>query len=553
MLSSLFIQNVVLIDKLSLPFEGGLTVLTGETGAGKSILLDSLSLALGERADMGLIRHGEEALSVSATFDIDNKHPALSLLAEQGLDKETTLILRRTLTKDGKSKAFINDMPVSIGFLKNVGNTLVEIHGQFATHGLLNSATHLSVLDSYGNIDTSIIPTLYKEWKDKKEAVKQALDILEKAKEEEEYLRHSVRELESFNTHVGEEEELSIRRTELMNAEKITESLNEAYGLLSGRSEDGLSSLLHQAERALEKASRFTPSERLTLVLEHLQKTEEELNDAVSLLEEEASEFEDPTYELEQIDGRFFALKDLARKYRTSPDELPVLLAEYQEKLTTLDKGEEELIQLQKEESSLRRAYLDEAQHLNDLRQKVALTLDKTVMAELPALKLGKATFKTEISLLDEDKATLLGLNTACFMISTNAGSPLAPLHKVASGGELARFMLALKVNLAQSGMTLIFDEVDAGIGGATASAVGERLLKLSKKEQVLLVTHSPQVASFGNTHLHVDKQNESSLTTVTKLSDEQRTEEIARMLSGASVSDSARHNAKELLLKSCL
>ncbi|MBQ4084543.1 MAG: DNA repair protein RecN, partial [Alphaproteobacteria bacterium] len=207
----------------------------------------------------------------------------------------------------------------------------------------------------------------------------------------------------------------------------------------------------------------------------------------------------------------------------------------------------------QKEESSLRRAYLDEADRLNDLRQKTAMALDKSVMAELPALKLSKATFKTELSKLDEEKATPLGLNTACFMISTNAGTPLGPLHKIASGGELARFMLALKLNLAESGMTLIFDEVDSGIGGATASAVGERLLKLSKKEQVLLVTHSPQVASFGHIHLHVDKQNTSSLTTVTKLSDEQRTEEIARMLSGASVSDSARHNAKELLLKSCL
>ena len=551
MLSSLFIQNVVLIDKLSLPFEKGLTVLTGETGAGKSILLDSLSLALGERADTGLIRHGEESLSVSATFEVDEQHPSLSLLSEQGLDKETTLILRRTLTKDGKSKAFINDMPVSVGFLKNIGNTLVEIHGQFATHGLLNSATHLSVLDSYGGIDTTAIQNLYTEWKNKKDAVRHALDILEKAKEEEEYLRHSVRELESFNPYVGEEEELSERRSELMNAEKITESLNEAYGLLSGRNDNGLSSLLHQAERSLEKAARFTQSQRLALVLDHLQKTEEELNDAVSLLEEEAADFDDPTYELEQLDGRFFALKDLARKYRVTPDELPSLLMEYQEKIKTLDKGEEELTQLQKEESALRRAYLDEAHRLNELRQKTALTLDKSVMAELPALKLSKAVFKTEISLLDE--ATPLGLNTACFMISTNAGTPLAPLHKVASGGELARFMLALKVNLAESGMTLIFDEVDSGIGGATASAVGERLLKLAQKEQVLLVTHSPQVAAFGNTHLHVDKQNASSLTTVTKLSDEQRTEEIARMLSGASISDSARHNAKELLSKSCL
>lgn len=553
MLSSLFIQNVVLIDKLSLPFESGLTVLTGETGAGKSILLDSLSLALGERADTGLIRHGETSLSVSATFDITDNHPAIALLKEQGLDTDTTLILRRTLSKDGKSKAFINDMPVSVSFLKNIGNTLVEIHGQFATHGLLNSATHLGVLDSYGNIDTTKIQSLFTEWKNKKEALKLALDILEKAKEEEEYLRHSVRELESFNTYVGEEEDLSKRRNELMNAEKITENLNEAYSLLSGRSDTGLSSLLHQAERSVEKASRFTPSQRLSLVLEHLQKTEEELNDAVSLLEEEASYFEDPTYELEQLDGRFFALKDLARKYRVSPDELPALLTEYQEKITTLDKGEEELTLLQKQESVLRRAYLDEAHRLNDLRQKTALDLDKSVMAELPALKLSKATFKTEVSFFDEEKATLLGLNTVCFMISTNAGTPLAPLHKVASGGELARFMLALKVNLAESGMTLIFDEVDSGIGGATASAVGERLLKLSQKEQVLLVTHSPQVASFGNVHLHVDKQNESSLTTVTKLSTEQRTEEIARMLSGACVSDSARHNARELLLKSCL
>lgn len=555
MLQSLSIRDVVLIDKLTLEFENSLCVFTGETGAGKSILLDALSLALGARADTGLIRHGQESLSVIAEFSVPATHPALAILKDNDLEADTALILRRTLSKDGKSKCYINDVPVSVNLMHQIGDTLVEIHGQFASHSLLNPATHLSVLDKYGKLEDKAeeCRIAYYDWQKAIKQVEHAEDILQKAKEDEEFLTHAVKELEAFNPAVGEEEKLSEKRTSLMNAEKITESLNAAYQILS---ENGsLQSQISTAMRELEKASRFIPN-RFEGILSGLDAVSEGLATATDELENVASEFEDPTAELERVDERFFTLKDLSRKYHVECDELPATLMDFKSKLSLIDKGTDELLLLKQKEDSARVNFIELAKKLSDLRHKTALNLDKAVCAELPALKLEKARFMTQVDDMQLEQASADGLNKVQFCISTN-GTPAAPLNKIASGGELARFMLALKVNLANLDNipTLIFDEVDSGIGGATASAVGERLARLGQIRQVLVVTHSPQVAAFGSHHMKVLKtlQNESVLTTVLPLQENDRLEEIARMLSGTQITDEARRAAQKLLEKSCL
>lgn len=558
MLTGLSIRNVVLIEKLDLTFEKGLCVFTGETGAGKSILLDALSLALGARSDAGLIRYGADQLSVSAAFMIEETHPLFALLKDQGLEAENPLILRRIVMKDGKSKAFVNDQLISASLLRQIGDMLVEIHGQFASHGLLNPATHIHVLDAYGELqkDVDTCSTAYRAWKEKQAAVQEAERILAAAKAEEDYLRHAVKELETFAPEVGEEEALSVRRTALMNAEKITESLNNAYMTLSSGGSTTVEGMIRSAQRELEKASRLSDGSFDDLIT-CLDQVSDSLNEAVEQLEAKSNDFEDPVLELEQVEERYFSLKELARKHRCDSDDLPGLLTTYQTQLATLDKGEEELILLQKQQEEMRLAFLKAAQTLSVKRQKTAQQLDKAVGAELPALKLGKAHFQTVLEELPESEASPSGLNRVTFCVSTNAAPP-APIHKIASGGELARFMLALKVNLAQTEKidTMIFDEVDSGIGGATASAVGERLRRLAEDRQVLVVTHSPQVAAFGTHHMNVSKTdgtNGAVLTTVILLGKDSRTEEIARMLSGAEITAAARKAAETLLEKSCL
>lgn len=558
MLTGLSVRNVVLIEKLDLTFEKGLCVFTGETGAGKSILLDALSLALGARSDAGLIRYGADQLSVSAEFMLDETHPLFALMKDQGLDAENPLILRRIVMKDGKSKAFVNDQPISASLLRQIGDMLVEIHGQFASHGLLNPATHIHVLDAYGELQKEVdaCGAAYRAWKDKQAAVREAERILAAAKAEEEYLRHAVKELEAFAPEVGEEEALSIRRTALMNAEKITESLNNAYMTLSSGGSTTVEGMIRSAQRELEKASRLSDG-RFDALITCLDQVSDSLNEAVEQLEAQSNDFEDPAAELEQVEERYFSLKELARKHRCDSDDLPAVLTTYQTQLATLDKGEEELVLLQKQQEETRLAFLKAAQILSVKRQKAADKLDKAVGAELPALKLGKAHFQTVLEELPESEASPAGLNRVTFCVSTNAAPP-APIHKIASGGELARFMLALKVNLARTENTgtMIFDEVDSGIGGATASAVGERLRRLAEDRQVLVVTHSPQVAAFGTHHMNVSKTdgtNGAVLTTVVLLENESRIEEIARMLSGAEITAAARKAAETLLEKSCL
>ena len=555
MLTSLFVQNVVLIDRLSVDFTSGLTVMTGETGAGKSIVLDALALALGARSDTKLIRVGTEQASVVASFDVPPTDGVWTLLKEQGFDDTSApLMLKRTLSKDGKTKAFINDQPVSLSLLKAVGDQLVEIQGQFATHGLLNPTTHLAVLDAFAGVDTTACARLYHAWKAAQKATEHAADIIANAKKEEDYLRHAIDELETVNPVVGEEEKLTAERTTLMNAEKIAQSLNTAYGLISGDS--GLGRQAYLLMRELEKANRLCDG-RLDNLLQTISQAQSLLQDGEALLSEEAYKFEDPTSALEALEGRFFALKDLARKYQTTVDELPSVLANFKEQIQLLNRGEDELIALQKAQAEARLAFLSEAQKLSAARKKAAAKLDKAVCAELPDLKLGKATFETQVQDLAEDEAGENGLNKVLFCVSINKGAPMTPLHKTASGGELARFMLALRVNLnEQKGLsTLIFDEVDSGVGGATAYAVGQRLKKLAQTQQVVVITHSPQVAAFGVQHLCVSKEDTggATLAHVQVLSPTEREEEIARMLSGSHITESARHNAHELVEKACL
>lgn len=553
MLSSLSIRNVVLIDKLDLTFNQGLCVFTGETGAGKSILLDSLSLVLGARADTGLIRHGESQLSVSAVFSVPEKHPVWQLLETQGIDtSESDLFLRRIVTQDGKSKAFVNNEPVSVSFLKSVGEQLVEIHGQFATHGLLNPATHGDLLDTYAGLNPlkSKVTNLYHLYRQAQKEMDNAVSHLENAAREEAYLRESIDDLRALNPKTGEEETLTKQRTELMNSEKIITCVDTAYQIVNAE-ESGLLHQLSQVARQLEKAAAYLPN-RFEALVQSLNETQEIIADVSGELENIGESMGDIS-QLSEIDNRLFALKDAARRYHVSLDELPDTLEQFENQIAQLEKGEAYIETCRQQVACARQQYLSEAHLLSDNRRKSAQKLDQKVMKELPALKLEKARFQTQI-ISDDRFETATGIDSTAFLVSTNAGTPFAPLSKVASGGELARFMLALKVNLAQAETTdtLIFDEVDSGIGGATAAAVGERLARLAQECQVLVVTHSPQVAACGSNHWTVAKNvhNGQTKTEVTPLDETGRLTEIARMLSGAKTTDTAKEMARELLKK---
>lgn len=557
MLSALSIRNVVLIEKLDLDFQKGLCVFTGETGAGKSILLDSLSLVLGARADSSLVRHGCDGLSVVASFRISLAHPVHKILAEQGLvtNNEDDILLKRTVSKEGKSKAFINDQPVSISLLKSIGDSLVEIHGQFASHHLLNPVVHLDVLDAYGHLTETVADCrrAYRMWQYKKSLRDDAEQRLMQAKQEETFLKESIDDLRLLNPLEGEEDELTQKRSVLMNAEKIVTCLNIAYQLLSDESQ-GAMRQVGQVLWQLDKANVLSDG-KFNDIFTLTEQAESALADATANLERAMQNWGDVS-QLPQIDDRLFNLKDMARKHHVSVSDLSTVLAEFEQKLMSLENGHNEIANLQREEEDARLTYIECAQKLSEARLKTAKKLDASVAKELPELKLSKASFLTQIQEVPQHEWNEHGMDKVIFMVSTNTGIPFAPIHKVASGGELSRFMLALKVNLAASEQleTLIFDEVDTGIGGATAAAVGERLARLSDDCQVLVVTHSPQVAAFGLHHYVVGKseQNKKVTTQVRFVENEERLMEVARMLSGAEITEAGKQMAQELLVKSC-
>ena len=552
MLCSLSVRNVVLIDRLDLDFAGGLSVLTGETGAGKSILLDSLGLVLGNRAETGLIRQGTDKLSVTAVFDLPPAgHPLYALAEEYDLELADALTVKRTLDVSGRGKIFINDQQVSLKTLKEFGRYLVEVHGQFDNQGLLNPSFHRDILDSYGKYPEALaeVREKYALYRQALEECRQFEENLRQAKTDEENLRSWADELEKLNPVAGEEEELTTRRSEMMNAEKLLENLNTAYDSLAG-SADVLSAVRH-AQAAVDRANRLVDG-KYDALAEALEQTLINADESLRQIEEASASVNLSQSDIDRIEERLFALRAAARKHRTTIDGLPAMLEEMRRKLNGIELGEDGLEECRKKTAQCRQNYLAAAGVLSEKRRQAAAKLDWKVMAELPPLKMEKARFVTEVERLPETAWSENGMDAVTFTVSTNPNSPQGPLNKIASGGELARFMLALKVNLAETGgcQTMIFDEVDAGIGGATAQAVGERLARLAGCVQVLVVTHSPQVAACGNHHFKVEKktENETTTTYVFELDKAARFEEIARMLAGEHITDEARAAAKVLL-----
>ncbi len=551
MLTALAIQNIVLIDQLALEFQPGLSVLTGETGAGKSILLDSLGLVTGERADSGLVRAGAAGGTVTAEFELPEDHPVHAVLAEQGLEGGRALLLRRQLGADGRSRAFVNDQPVGVALLSRIGGLLVEIHGQQGQLGLLNPSNHRALLDAFGGLRPQLaeVQAAYRTFREAREMVDEARERLARARADEDYLRHAAEELSALAPRPGEEEELAESRTLMMHGEQIAGELGEAIAAVSGDggAEASLRTAMRRLERVAEKAGG-----RLDPVIEALNRGFTEIEEASRALEAVARDLEFDPRVLERVEERLFALRAAARKHNCAVEALPAVHDAMVAQLRALETGEQGLDAL---ERTLERAEADfagRAEALGAARRAAAVRLDEAVMAELPPLKLERATFRTALARLPRERWSASGADEVQFEVATNPGSAAGPLSKIASGGELSRFALALKVVLAEadSPTTLIFDEIDQGVGGAVAAAVGERLARLSAQAQVLVVTHSPQVAARGSRHLRVGKTvvGDATVTRVEPLPPDERREEIARMLAGAKVTDEARAAATRLL-----
>jgi DNA repair protein RecN (Recombination protein N) len=550
MLTSLSIRDVALIESLDLEFGPGLGVLTGETGAGKSILLDALGLALGTRADSGLVRQGQAQAVVTVGFDLPPDHPALDLLRDNGLEGEPgePLVVRRIVRADGGSRALVNDQSASVALVRELGALLVEVHGQHDDRGLLNPRGHRFLLDAFGRIDASGAESCYLAWGEAEAALARAREDLDAAARDREWLEHAVAELARLAPEPGEEEALAALRADMQKGARLAEDIAAVGQLLDGS--DGGLSLLRQAARRLERIGG--EHERLTEALEALDRALAEACDAEDRLAAAAEALAYDPVRLDEAETRLFDIRALARKHRVEPDALAALAEELGAKLAALDAGAKSLAALEQRVSDSRSAYEEEAARITELRAAAAIRLDAAVARELAPLKLDAARFRTLIEPLAEPQWAARGRDRVEFEVSTNPGAPFAPLTRIASGGELARFILALKVALAERGeaRTMIFDEIDRGVGGAVASAVGERLHRLAEGAQLLVVTHSPQVAARGNRHLLIEKSHEGLVTrtSVQTLDEERRREEIARMLSGAQVTDEARAQAVRLL-----
>ena len=558
MLAALSIRDIVLIDKLDLEFGPGLSALTGETGAGKSILLDAFSLAIGGRGDAALVRRGATQGQVTASFDLAPSHPVFELLATNGLEPQDGLILRRIQGADGRSRAFVNDIGVSVQLLRQVGQALVEIHGQHDDRALIDPSGHRDLVDAFGGLtsDASCVAEAYAAW--------QAAEV-ERARHENEiaasranadYLSHALEELRQLDPEQGEEEALAARRQLMMNAEKIAAELNEAIDALLGEGTSGarLAASLRRIERQAQAAGPV-----LTLVAEALERVLAETDTARARIEEALALTAFEPKGLERTEERLFALRGLARKHKVLVDDLPALMGRLETELSAIDQSETRSAELARAAEAARKSYEALALDLSKTRAKAAQRLDKEVMVELAPLKLDKASFITNMETVSLTEGGPSGVDRVAFFVRTNPGTEPGPMLKVASGGELARFILALKVVLAARGSapTLVFDEADAGVGGATAAAVGERLAKLAARVQVLAVTHAPQVAAVAHGHLLIAKEavrgpeGEAMATRVAVLEGPHRREEIARMLAGQTITDEARAAADRLMSRS--
>jgi len=552
MLNALSVRNIVLIDQLDLALDNGMTVLTGETGAGKSILLDALTLALGGRGDASLVRSGTESGQVVAVLQLGADHPARATLRDNAIPDDEDVILRRVQYADGRTRAFINDQPVSAALLQRVGGQIVEIHGQHDDRALVDVATHRAALDAFGELEAKAL-TVRDAWQalvDARDAVEAQKAQVAEALAQEDYARHTVEELSKLAPVEGEEEELAERRQHLQQLERSAAEVNETDEILNGSAAPGptLSSLMRRLTRKIDGGSDlFQPIvDALDATLVALDRTSDALDD----LKREMAY--DPS-ELEAVEERLFALRAAARKHQTTCDELSAVLARYSADLETLQSGESRLVALEAAAAEALTLYRKHAAMLTQGRAAAAEALSKAVGKELPDLKLGSARFIVDHQ-VDEERVSASGFDQIAFHVQTNPGTQPGPLLKVASGGELSRFLLALKVVLADRGSApvLIFDEIDTGVGGAVADAIGRRLARLAGKVQVLAVTHAPQVAARAQRHLLIEKQavDEGAFvrTHVKPLDTPARREEVARMLAGASVTEEARAAASKLL-----
>ncbi len=551
MLAQLSIRDIVLIEKLDIEFKKGLSVLTGETGAGKSILLDSLSLALGARGDASLVRHGADQGQVTAVFDVGINHPARLFLKENDIDDDGDIILRRVQNSDGRSRVFINDQAASVGLLRELGRHLVEIHGQHDDRALIDTDLHRTLLDAFGGLDATAarLRALYKQWRDSESALVKHRAKVEAAAREADYLRASAEELDKLDPQEGEEDELAEKRSIMMKSEKIATDVSEANDLLSGHESPvpSLAALVRRLERKMPEAPHL-----LEPVIKAIDEALDRLGDAQSGIDTAMREIDFDPRVLESVEERLFALRAASRKFSVPVANLAALRDKMDADLRDLDAGSEKLAQLEQQAQEKRVLYDEAAAALSAERAKVAQSLTQAVSHELPALKLERAEFIVNIE-TDAENRSADGIDVVEYWVRTNPGTRAGPMMKVASGGELSRFLLALKVALADRGSapTLVFDEIDTGVGGAVADAIGQRLARLSSTVQVLSVTHAPQVAARATTHFLIAKaqgESEQMRTSIRTMATDERQEEIARMLAGASVTDEARAAAERLL-----
>ena len=558
MLSHLSIRDVVLIEQLELQFQSGLSVLTGETGAGKSILLDALGLAIGTRAEARLVRQGADRATVSATFEVSDNHPIRRQLADHGINTiGEPIILRRVLNTEGRSRAFANDQAISVGLLNEIGGQLVEVHGQFDNQRLMRPDSHRSILDSYAGSSKLVTNVLkaYRDWKSSISRRETAIAETAAAKRDEEFLRSDLKELIDLSPRSGEAAALSDKRKLLMNSEKLIKALSDAQSSLLG--EIPIDQRLQCVLVSLENANTYADKE-FNEVISSFEAALTEILEGLGQLDRLSSEIRPDASELELTEERLFALRAIARKHQVEVDDLGKLEEDFRKRLNVLEDQAFHLAELERDEIAARETYIEAASRLRELRKKYGKALEQDVNAELSDLKLERARFYTQITHLKEQDWNTHGMDQVSFLVSMNPDSQPGPVNKIISGGELARLMLALKAVLAVADpiSTLIFDEVDAGVGGAVAAAVGDRLVLLGQGGQVLVVTHSPQVAAKGDYHWLVRKLEitpegssyQKVSTTVEVLDAAAREEEIARMLAGAQVTDEARAAADRLL-----
>ena len=551
MLTRLSIRNIVLIEALDLDFGRGLGVLTGETGAGKSILLDSLGLVLGNRADSGLVRAGEEKASVSASFEFAQLPDAVAEALDDAdieIEPGEPLIIRRQLKADGGSKAFINDQGVGVALLREIAGALVELHGQHDDRGLVNPRGHRALLDRFAGSDTARVQQAWSKWRETEARLAEAREAVEQAKLDQDLLLAHLAELTTLEPQAGEEARLAGARADMQKGERLSGDLEELRHLWEG-SDSPLASL-RVAARKLDRIAAEHPL--LADALAALDRAVIEAGEAEEKLEKAAEALVHDPAALDEAETRLFELRALARKHRCEVDELPEIMRSMRSRLDSIEGGEAELDALEAAAADAGKRYMAEAEALHANRVAAAMRLDEAVARELAPLKLDAARFRTAVAELPEERWGAHGLDSVEFLIATNPGADFAPLNKIASGGELSRFILALKVALAEQGgaATVIFDEIDRGVGGAVASAIGERLARLASDGQLLAVTHSPQVAARGQTHYMIAKSSDGTVTrtSVALLDDAGRQEEIARMLSGAEVTPEARAQADRLL-----